>query len=161
MRLYLVRHCDAVHPVEHPERPLSADGREQARTLAAWCARSGVRVDEIVHSGVLRAAETADALAAALRPERGVRAEPGLRPGDSARHAVDHLRFGEGSRIVVTHLPIVAHMASLLLTGTERGEPLVFRTGSAAALEGEGEHWSLEWLVHPALLAAPGTAPTA
>lgn len=152
MRLVLVRHCDAVHPVENPDRPLSEHGRDQARRLAAWMRASGVRANEVLHSGVLRAAETAAEIAAALQPPRGIRAEAGLRPNDPPRLAVDGLRFGEGCVVVVTHLPIVAHMAALLLTGTERGEPVAFHTGSAAAFEGEGDHWSLEWAVHPALL---------
>ena len=153
MHLYLVRHCDAVHPTEHPDRPLSVRGREQATRLRNWLDRTGVRVDEVLHSGVLRAIETADELARGVRPERGVRLENGLRPSDSPRNAADRLRHGPGSLLVVTHLPIVAHIASLLLTGTEHGEPLAFHTGTTAALVGEGGRWSLDWLVHPEMLA--------
>jgi phosphohistidine phosphatase len=158
MRLYLVRHCDAVHPAEHPDRPLSRNGEDQARRLAAWMGRNGILADEIVHSGVLRAAQTAEALSATVQPVRGVRMEPGLRPGDSAREAVDHLRFGDTSRVVVTHLPIVGHMASLLLSGNERSDPVFFRTGSIAAFEGEGDYWSLDWLIHPSLVVSPDRA---
>lgn len=154
MRLYLVRHCDAVHPTEHPDRPLSARGRQDAARLRDWLDDTGIRVDEVLHSGVLRASQTAETLAVAVRPERGVRMEPGLCPGDPARDAADRLRFGDEARLVVTHLPIVAHIASLLLAGSEHGEPLSFRTGAIAALVGEGDHWSLDWLMRPDLIPA-------
>ena len=152
MRLYRVRHCDAVHPTEHPDRPLSVHGRQQAARLRDWLDATDVRVDEVLHSGVLRAKQTAETLAAAVRPARGVRMVPGLRPGDPARDAADTLRCGDESRLVVTHLPIVAHIASLLLAGSEHGEPLSFATGTIAALVGEGDHWSLDWLMRPELL---------
>jgi phosphohistidine phosphatase len=155
MTLYLARHCDAVHPIEDPARPLSADGREQARRLAAFLPRAlrgHESIDEVLHSGVLRARQTAAILAEAVHPTRGTRQAVGLTPGDNARAAVDALRYEGRSLLVVTHLPLVADIARLLL-GQPRGhDPVVYRTGTIAALAGSGDHWSLEWVIHPALL---------
>ena len=156
MHLYLVRHCDAMHPTAQAERPLSDHGLKQAERLASWMGRSGLTLDEIVHSGVLRAQQTAEKIATVVRPTRGIRVEQGLQPGDSARDAVDRLRHDAGSRMVVTHLPIIAQIAALLLTGSARNEPVAFRTGTVAALVGEGDCWSLEWLIQPSMLAPAG-----
>ena len=74
MRLFLVRHAHA-HAGEPDElRPLSTSGREQARALGEQLAASGPTL--VVSSPLLRARETAAAIAAALvlvrLPDRGV-----------------------------------------------------------------------------------------
>ncbi len=152
MRLYLVRHCEASSGFDDAARALSERGRDQARRLASFLPRVAGTVDEIRHSGLVRARETAEALAATLRPARGVVQMRGITPDDSPRDAADLLRFEDGVVLVVSHLPLVAHVASLLLGGRVDGEPLAFRTGSVAALDGEGMSWHLDWLVHPDLL---------
>ncbi len=152
MRLYLVRHCDAVHPLEDSERPLSDRGEDQARSLAAWLPRAVGTVREIRHSGVLRAKQTAELLAESAQPENGVRAVEGLRPGDSPIAAADGLRYETDSVMAVTHLPLVSFVTSLLLTGRADLEPVVFHTGSIAYLHGEGATFALDWLVHADLL---------
>jgi len=157
MTLYLTRHCDAVHPMEDPARPLSEQGRDQARRLAAFLPRAlrGTDgIDEVLHSGVLRARQTAEILAETAHPARGARQLDGLTPGDSADAAADLLRHEDRSLLVVTHLPLVASLAGLLLGGSSGGAPALFRTGTMAALQGGGDHWALAWLVHPGVLPA-------
>jgi len=157
MTLYLTRHCDAVHPIEDAARPLSEHGRDQARRLAAFLPRvlrDTDGIDEVLHSGVLRAQQTAEILADTARPAKGVQQIVGLTPGDSANAAADLLRHEQRSLLVVTHLPLVATLAAILLGGARAREPLLFRTGTMAALTGEGDFWSLEWMVHPGILPA-------
>jgi len=161
MRLYLVRHCEAVHPLQDPARPLSDRGREQARRLAAWMPRTVGVVDEILHSGVPRARETAELLAAAIHPLKGVRQAPGLCPDDAPRDIADLLRHLDGSRVVVTHLPLVARVAGLLIGARAATDPLTFHTGSCAALLGEVDAWTVDWLVHPDVLPPAPRAPVA
>ncbi len=152
MRIYLTRHCDAVHPLADGTRPLSERGLDQARRLAAWMPRAIGAVHEVRHSGVLRAEQTAAILAEAARPEAGVRAVAGLTPGDSAEAAVESLRWETQPLLVVTHLPIVARIAALLLGTSAHSQPLAFHTGTIAAFDGSGMSWSLDWLVNPELL---------
>ena len=83
-------------------------------------------------------------LATAVQPESGLREVPGLGPNDSPEAAADELRHEEESLMVVTHLPLVSFMASLLLTGRIDREPLVFHTGSMACLHGAGDHFALD-----------------
>ncbi len=161
MTLYLTRHCDAVHPIEDAARPLSEIGRDQARRLAAFLPRAlnGTDgVDEVLHSGVLRAQQTAEVLARAIQPAGGVRQIVGLTPGDSPSAAAELFRSEERSLLVVTHLPLVAIVAGLLLDDRRDGADLLFRTGTMVALTGEGDRWSLEWMVHPGVLPSPPPA---
>ena len=67
MRLYLVQHGDAVPERLDPERPLSAAGRREVEAVARLLAGAGARVAHVVHSGKLRAQQTAELLVSAGR----------------------------------------------------------------------------------------------
>ena len=82
MRLYLVLHGDAVPERLDPERPLSAAGRQEVEAVARLLADTGVRTAHVVHSGKLRAHQTAELLATALAPGRVPEAIAGLSPND-------------------------------------------------------------------------------
>ena len=61
MHVYLVRHAKALSPDEDPKRPLSAEGREQAKSVARFLKRQQlVLVNEVWHSTKLRAKQTAE-----------------------------------------------------------------------------------------------------
>jgi phosphohistidine phosphatase len=103
MRVYLVRHAEA-EPGEPDElRTLTTHGRRQAQELAERFARRGIRPEAVLSSPLLRARQTADAIAAGT----GVAAEPDerLAPGataDDVRAAV----AGRGETVVVVgHQP--------------------------------------------------------
>src|SRR5437899_75323 len=92
MECYLVQHGEAKPEQEDPARPLTDRGRREVERVARAARRSGVGVAEILHSGKLRAQQTAELLAAALSPVGGVRAVAGLAPTDdpaAARAVLD------------------------------------------------------------------------
>jgi len=121
VRVYLVRHAKADSGEPDELRALNDKGREQARELAERLARDGVRPDAVLTSPLLRARETADAIAKAT----GVQAEPDerLAPGATA----DNLRDAVASRgqtvIVVGHQPDCGHIAAALTGGLEPDFP--------------------------------------
>jgi len=115
VRLYLVRHAKAAPGDPDQLRPLTPEGREQARLLADRLADE--RPDAIVTSPLLRARETADVLARAcgLEAEPDERLAPGATSAD-ARGAAS----GRGERIVlVGHQPDLGRIAAALTGGDE------------------------------------------
>lgn len=132
MRVYLARHGEAAPAAANGERPLTDAGRADVEELARWCADNGVRPDSIVHSGILRAAQTAQILADALAPRGGVRAVRGLAPDDDPGLQRDELLHAGGNVLVVTHLPLVGELAAAL-TGSASAIP--FATAELAILE--------------------------
>ena len=68
MNIYLVQHGEAVAKEVDPERPLTESGRSDVRRMASFLGAAGVRVSRIMHSGKVRAKETAELLAAAVAP---------------------------------------------------------------------------------------------
>jgi phosphohistidine phosphatase len=75
MELYLVRHgvaVDADSSLADEARPLSARGREEFGEEVRGLERIGARFDQLLHSPLLRAMETAELLMPLLSGESAV-----------------------------------------------------------------------------------------
>lgn len=131
-RVHLVRHGEAAPASADGERPLTDTGRADVLRLARWCATNSVRPAAIVHSGILRAEQTARILADALDPPGGIRAVRGLAPDDDPARQRDELLHTDEELLVVTHLPLVGELAAAL-TGTSSALP--FTTAELVTLE--------------------------
>ena len=154
MRLYLVQHGEAKREEEDPSRPLTDRGREEVRRVAEYAARIGVKVDRIIHSGKLRAAQTAEIMAEALKPPKGVERADGLDPLADPKIWAERLREVGEDLMIVGHLPHLSRLASLLLTGREDLEPVKFRMGGVVCLErDEAGKWSVLWAIRPETVA--------
>ncbi len=153
--LYLVRHGLPVTEIVDPERPLADTGRAQIRKVAAVLADIAGQVDVICHSGLKRSEETAEILAAAVRPRNGLRWCPGLKPDDPpARFLADLQAEDFQSVMVAGHLPFLSRLSALLLTGQEQPEVVGFSMGAAACLQRaeDAAGWSLRWMIDPTIV---------
>ena len=112
MRLFLVRHAEAAPGEPDDLRPLTEAGRAAARALGERLAQE--QPDAVVSSPLLRARETADAIARAAGLD--ATADERLAPGASA----DDVRAAaEGDTVVVVaHQPDCSEIV-LALTGRE------------------------------------------
>ena len=155
VELLLLRHGHAGDPMtwdgDDAERPLSGRGRKQAKRLAAFLEATGIRPDVIVTSPKLRARQTAEPVATALRLR--VRVDDRL-AGGLDLDGVDALlaETGDPDRpMLVGHDPDFTDIASELV-GVEvplaKGA-LVRIDGPRPLIPGSG---TLRWLVPPDLL---------
>jgi phosphohistidine phosphatase len=112
VRLFLVRHAEAAPGEPDALRPLTDEGRATARALAQRLAHEPI--DAVLSSPLLRARETASAIARAARLE----AEPDdrLAPGATAETLRAALADRGETVVVVGHNPDCAEIA-LELTG--------------------------------------------
>jgi phosphohistidine phosphatase len=112
VRLFLVRHAEAAPGEPDDLRSLTAHGRRQADELGRRFVRKGIRPEAVLTSPLLRARQTADAIAAGI----GIAAEPDerLAPGataDGVRAAV----AGRGETVVVVgHQPDCGQIAAAI-----------------------------------------------
>ena len=117
MRLYLVRHAEAAPGDPDETRPLTSEGREQARALGARLRHEDASPSVVLTSPLLRARETGAELAKALDVES--KPEDRLAPGASVedvRAAVE----GRGEQVVVVgHQPDCGQIAAALTGGPE------------------------------------------
>ena len=87
VRLFIVRHAKAAGGEPDEVRPLTGEGREQARDLGKRFAADGIRPDAVLTSPLLRARETAEEIgnAVGVEPEADERLAPGATPTPFAR----------------------------------------------------------------------------
>ena len=153
MRLYLVRHGEALTPDLDPERRLSEDGHRQVASMATFLSGRGVRVARIVHSGKPRAEQTATALAAAVAPDAVPQALDGLGPNDPVEPLADEMAAWREDSLIAGHMPHLGRLASLLIAGRPSASAFDFEPAATACLERGGPGaWSLLWFAGPSLL---------
>ena len=121
MRLYLVRHAESAPGEPDELRPLTPEGRRQAREVGRRLAADSIRPAIVLTSPLLRARETGEEVARAT----GAQAEPDdrLEPGanaDDVRGAI----AGRGNEVVVIgHQPDCGRIAAALTGGPEPAFP--------------------------------------
>ncbi|MEE8146948.1 MAG: phosphohistidine phosphatase SixA [Longimicrobiales bacterium] len=154
MEVYLSQHGKAESEEEDPRRPLSAEGREETERVARAAAIAGIRVDAVWHSTKLRARQTAEIFAEALKPVNGIHEQDWLGPLDDPRTAVEAARETEEAVLMVGHLPHLSRLPSLLLTGDPEHRVVDVRFSGIIALAEREEGWVLSWYLRPELLPA-------
>ena len=153
MRVYLVRHGEALRGEEDPQRPLSARGMRQAAQVAAFLSPLGIQASAVWHSGKTRAEQTAGILRQVLSGAQ-LAERAGLNPNDDPAPLADELGLMEGDVFIVGHLPHLGRLASLLLVGATGPDVLRLGTASIACLQrADYGDWRLAWLVYPELVA--------
>lgn len=162
MLLYIVRHGIAVDVGEQGVRTdrarmLSATGRERTREAAEGLARLNCRPERVLASPLVRARETAAILASVLAPSPDIETVEWLQPGVAATESQLYLESAPSAPLMlVGHMPGVADLASLLLTGEERRLRLVFKKAAVCCLSFDGRLRAgtgcLEWLLQPGAL---------
>jgi len=142
MRIYLVRHGDAVPEDEagsDRDRWLSAKGREGARILGRLLREQQLEVDAILSSPLPRAVQTAELLAGSLDYLGVIASRRCFEPSAQPRVAADELRLHGERVLVVTHEPHISSLGAFLL-----GIPAFpqFRTAQCCALENGKPTWT-------------------
>ena len=80
-----------------PDRPLTDRGIEDIDLLAVFLANSGIRVQRVIHSGKLRAQQTALRLAKVLAPGVAPEASGLLHPNDNPKAFDGHGNYSVGA----------------------------------------------------------------
>ena len=151
VRVYLVRHGDAVSVEVNPHRPLSSSGRAQVAELAQLAESRGVQVEELCHSGILRAQETAAILAGYLNPPDGVHPSAGLLPEDDPEIVKAELYAVGQPIMLVGHLPYMGRLAALLVKGDAAQSIGEFSPATMLCCTKIGARWRIEWQIAPSL----------
>lgn len=148
MRLYLVRHGKAEPGADDHARRLTARGRSDVEKVARRMRKAEVRVGLVEHSGLVRAVETAEIVAAAIGGTT-VQVDD-LQPLADVARAGRRLEASQADAVMlVGHQPYMGRMASYLLTGDPDVPLLHITTAGVVCLTGDEGRWQLEWLLTP------------
>ncbi len=153
MDVYLMQHGVALTEEQDPARSLAEDGRAAVQAVVALARAAGVEVDLCLHSGKLRAQQTAQILADGLGID-DVRTHAGLNPSDDVAPVAHWLaESGAASIAVVGHLPFLDRLASLLVAGDAGAEVVRFRNAGLVKLvpKDEAAGYAVDWVLVPEL----------
>lgn len=152
MRLYLVRHGKAEQDGDEWARPLTARGRRDVGRIAACLEKAGCRVDRVVHSGRVRARQTAELLSSSVGPQGRVEEmRIGLQPDDATDILLRAAVGWADDVMVVGHQPFMGRMAAHLLCGDPEVSLAIVKTGCVLCCERVGGRWALCWMIEPSI----------
>ena len=151
MRVYIVRHGDAVTPAGGGERELTARGHDEARGAGQLLAEQGV--DYLLYSPKLRTRQTARHIIDAVGDLGSGEDLCLLPPATGGDVAVAVERAAVERLVLVSHLPLVAELVGWFVSGDPRDYPLpCYPTAGVVALDmeipGQGMA-SLAWHAFP------------
>jgi len=153
MKLFLVQHGEAHAKSVDPDRPLTDRGIEDVDRLAGFLDKAGVRIERVIHSGKLRALQTATRLAVVIAP--GVKPEASglLNPNDNPKAFDWQSDSWDRDILIVGHLPFMARLVSHLLIEDENRLITAWQPGSIVCLQREDAgSWRINWMIRPELL---------
>jgi phosphohistidine phosphatase len=150
MVLYILRHGKAAR--QDPDKPssLNSTGQAEVQRVAEHFKEKGLKVEALWHSPKTRARQTAEIFLEVVG-KLGVKVEEKkeLEPEGEAQDVVKDINgFMGGSLLVVSHLPLVEEVGSLL-AGESREAILAFPTGGVVAFEKKGGAWKWLWSLDP------------
>ena len=150
MKLYLVQHAMPVSKDIDPGRPLSPEGEKDISKMAEFLRASDHTVSRILHSGKMRARQTAEILAEVLLISGEIEATDGINPNDPVQYFSLRAHKFEHDTMIVGHMPFMAKMVSYLVTGNEEQAIVAYRPGSVICLkQSPGESWQIQWMLRP------------
>lgn len=152
MKLYLVQHGEAASKEVDPERPLTNQGRLDVERMGAFLKRSGVQVRRVIHSGKLRAQQTAELLATFVAPEVDPEVSGLMNPNDNPRAFDWQAESWDQDTLIVGHLPFMAGLVSHLLIEDDSRALVAYQPGAVVCLEHDDGEWQLDWMIRPELL---------
>jgi len=159
MNLFILRHGIAV---EHgaagyendDERPLTSKGERKVWMIAEAMKALEISFDLALSSPLVRARETAEIVAEALKCKKRLELTDTLEPQESAKPLIEYLndQGAVDDVLLVGHEPFLSRLISLLISGNPRASVLLKKGGFCKLSTGELKHGqcaTLEWLLTP------------
>ena len=118
MNLFLLRHAEAIpEAASDAERPLTERGTKQAKSVGRFCRDHEILPELVLSSPLVRALETARAVAGALDLVDRLKTVDFLKPGMGVESAISSLEkyWDRASVMMVGHEPDLSDLASALL----------------------------------------------
>lgn len=152
MIIYLSQHGKA--KTNDPEKHLSNEGIIETKKMLAFIKNKKIEVDSVIHSGKVRAEETAAIFLTGLASKNGLIQMNGLNPNDPVEHIRDFILEDKKDYMFAGHLPFMNRLCSLLLSGDENKNIVCFKNSCIVCLKKEDtvEYFTLNWMIYPELL---------
>jgi phosphohistidine phosphatase len=155
MLLYLVRHGEAQSEPADPSQSLSERGLRDVQKMAVHLAGLNLPIDSIFHSRKMRAKQTALVFAEFLKPREGIQETEDLAPLDDPSVWEQRLRDRDMDIMLVSHLPYLPKLFSLLTCSFIDDSTITFGNASVACLKKQNNgSWLLRWMLGPEVVGS-------
>ncbi len=152
MKLYLVRHGDYSASGIEQQDVLNEKGINDIKQLVNFLLPLQIRVNSFLHSGKIRAQQTAEILSQGIACDQSIQARDGLNPNDDVTAFATEITHWEGDVCVVGHLPFMSKLVSYLVIGNQNKEIMFFHTGTIVCLELlDSTRWMIQWVWGPVM----------
>ncbi|NGX39376.1 MAG: hypothetical protein KR126chlam1_00703 [Chlamydiae bacterium] len=152
LKIYLVRHGEALSPDIDPEQGLSPAGVEGIEKLSKFLAGNSFPLSAILHSNKARAKQTADILRQHLEPHLTPEEHEYLKPNAPIDDALLRIEGSEEDLMIVSHLPFLNNLVGSLVGGDPDLLIVHFHAGTTVCLEQWDGKWAIDWVVTKSLL---------
>ena len=151
MHLYLARHGECSSTSLEPS--LSEQGKKDIQKLSSLLKPLNIQIENIFHSGKLRAKQTAELLQQNILCSHEITEKQGLNPNDDVVYWAEQLIHFKHDILLVGHLPFMSKLVSQLITNNEQPEVVHFHPGTFVCLEHFGDaRWAIDFVIHPSLI---------
>ena len=163
MRIYLIRHSNAVDPgtpgyEDDSLRPLTEKGRDKMKDIASALKELDVKPDLIVSSPYVRAQQTAEILAKVLKYKQELAFSEALVPMGNADNIIGEIneKYSVDELVLVGHEPCLSVLIGTLIAGNPE-LAINLKNGGVCCLSSDDLHTErkavLEWLLTPKILS--------
>lgn len=150
MKLYLMRHGEALSPQKDPERGLSDNGKSKVELVAKHLNKQGVSFSQIFHSKKKRARETAEIMGKIISPSVSLILHDKITPNDDPHFIFSEINSWEEDTLIASHLPFVPDLMTLLTEKDAYMTAITFETATVVCLEKVNSYkWELKWSTAP------------
>lgn len=153
MKLYLMRHGEALSPQKDPERGLTDNGKEKIELVATHLLNQGVSFEQIIHSKKKRARETAEIMTRILSAEFTPSEHSHIAPNDDPSLIISEINDWDSDTLIASHLPFVPNLMTALTGQDAYLSAITFETGTVVCLERNDKAvWEFKWATAPSEL---------
>ena len=150
MKLYLMRHGEALSPQKDPERGLTDKGKLSVELVAKHLQKKGTSFSQIFHSKKKRARETAEIMRRIIAPHVPLTLHNKITPDDDPIRIFSEINIWEENTLIASHLPFVPNLMTLLTEKDAYMTAITFETATVICLEKENSYrWKFLWSTAP------------
>ena len=150
MKLYLMRHGEALSPQRDPERGLTDRGKSNVELVAKYLQNQDVSFSRIFHSKKKRARETAEIMGDIIAPNIELTLHDKITPNDDPHLIFSEINTWEEDTLIASHLPFVPDLMTLLTEKDAYMTAITFETATVICLEKENSYrWIFKWATAP------------
>ena len=146
--VYFVQHGTALAKEIDETRPLSNAGADEVCKVASMLKSNHIAISKIVHSGKLRALQTASIFSQILNINI-VSKLKGMNPNDAPEKLIEQLT--EDAVMYIGHLPNIQNVISKLVTNDKNNNIIKFQNSAVACVELNQGESHINWFITPQL----------